>query len=753
MRTDSRPTSRRKLWRPSSTGIPASTVLRFGRKENFWEMGDTGPCGPCTEIHYDLGPAADAIPDPDDARSGVNGDNCRVIEIWNLVFIQYNRGADGKLSPLPKKHVDTGMGFRRLAAVVQGKTSNYDTDLFSPIFRAIERKQGGPTGRRRVPPTSRSASSRTTSDAVRGLLPTACCRATRARLRPAAHPAAGLQRFGRQALEMKEPFIHRLVDAVVSVLGRRFPSRPAPRSSRAAHRVGGESPSRRPSTGLDLYAQLADRVRGEGRDHIDGGEAYDLYATFGFPRDLVELMAREDGLRVESSGWDAAQAAHREASKSAGAFGRGFDAEALEGLPATERCYYRAGAAGEGDGLRATARLVKAVDDTHLVLDRSPFYSESGGQVSDRGVITGEGFRFRVDDVRLVGDIVLHVGEVEEGSLASAPASLTAAVDAARRAAVMRNHTGTHLLHWALKRVLGEHATQQGSLVAEDRLRFDVAHPKAISLEEIEEIERLVNERVVENAALGTTLEDLEAARARGVTALFGEKYADRVRVVDIGGFSTELCGGTHCAATGDIGAFVIASEGAVQAGVRRIEALTGPAAIRVMQDERRLLRETAAAVKAKVEEIPARVEALQKQVKELKKAGGRQAGADAGSLAKELLGKASSAGDAKVVVARIEGDAKALSDVADILRNNHGAVAGLLAAAQDDKVLVVAFASADLAGKRVHAGQIAKLAAGILGGGGGGRPDFAQAGGKDATKIEEALASSRAAIEAALAS
>jgi alanyl-tRNA synthetase len=739
------------LW-PEITGIPADRVMRFGRKDNFWEMGDVGPCGPCTEIHYDLGPEADEIPDPSDARSGVNRDNCRVIEIWNLVFIQYNRSQDGRLSPLPKQHVDTGMGFERLVTVLQGKTSNYDTDLFTPIFAAIEKVTGRSYGRTN---SAEDIAFRVIADHVRtlsvafadGVLPKNEGRGyvLRRILRRAA-------RFGRQSLGMKRPFIHELVGSVVEVLGDAFPEI-AQRRDHIEHLIESEEKAfaKTLDRGLDLYAQLADRVRASGREAIDGGEAYDLYATYGFPRDLVELMAREDGLGVESAGWDAAQAAHREASKSEGRFELGFDAEALEGLPATEQRYYREGHLGDGDGLSCSAQILKVLQDTHVVLDRSPFYSECGGQVSDCGVIEGEGFRFAVSDVRMAGDVVLHIGDIVEGSAAKLPAEVTARVDGDRRRAIMRNHTGTHLLHWALKKVLGDHATQQGSLVAADKLRFDVAHPKAISPEEIEEIERLVNEKIVANAALVTTLESLDEARARGVTALFGEKYDDDVRVVDIAGFSTELCGGTHCSATGDIGAFVVLSESAVQAGVRRIEAATGTAALSSIQAERRVLREAAGALKSSPEELPNRVAALVKQVKELKKSGGRQAAQDAGALAHQLLEAAEVRGEARLVVTQLDIDGKSVSEVADVLRNNQGPVAGTLIAEAGKKVVLVCFASPELAGKSVHAGELAKLAAGILGGGGGGRPDFAQAGGKDASKIAEALEAVRETLRQAL--
>ncbi|MCB9833605.1 MAG: alanine--tRNA ligase [Planctomycetes bacterium] len=740
-----------RLW-PSLTGIAPERVLRFGKKENFWEMGETGPCGPCTEIHYDRGPAAGEIADPTNPVTGVNADSPRVIEIWNLVFIQYDRRPDGSLVSLPAKHVDTGMGFERLTSVLQGKNSNYDTDLFAPIFARIAEVTGVTHGGTMSPA---DIACRVLADHIRtlcvafadGVLPGNEGRGyvLRRILRRAA-------RFGRQALAQTEPFIHRLVPAVVEVLGGTFPEIPA-RADHIALLIESEEKAfaKTLDRGLQLYADLAQGVRKRGQERIAGAEAFDLYATYGFPRDLVELMAREDGLAIESASWDEAEERHRQASRTEGSFGHKFDLKELEGLPATESLFYRAGHGGSGDGLASEARPIKLIERGHLVLDRSPFYAESGGQVGDRGTITGPGFRFEVEETRKVGGIVVHEGRLIEGDPAALPEFVTARVDVARREATMRNHTATHLLHWALREVLGDHATQQGSLVAPDRLRFDVTHPRAIGSDEIERIEALVNGRIVANTALGTTLENLDDARARGVTALFGEKYDDLVRVVDIGGYSTELCGGTHVSATGDIGPFLIVAESAVQAGVRRIEAVTGLGAVARIQEERRLLREAAVALKAKPQDLPTRIDQLQQQMRELKKSGGQKAAADAGGLARELLAAAPEQGGARMVVNAVDLPGKDLAALADVLRNNHGATCGLLAASEEGKVTVVAFASAELAG-RVHAGKLVKEIAGMLGGGGGGRPDFAQAGGKEVERLSEALETARSRLREALA-
>ncbi|MFT7620365.1 MAG: alanyl-tRNA synthetase [Planctomycetota bacterium] len=744
-------TEAEKLW-TEVTDISKDRILRFGKKDNFWEMGDTGPCGPCTEIHYDRGPGAGEIPDPDNPGGAVNGDFPRVIEIWNLVFIQYNRNKDGSLENLPAQHVDTGMGFERLVAVMQEKNSNYETDLFAPIFDGIEEHTGV---RHKSTDDPADIACRVIADHIRtlcvafadGALPGNEGRGyvLRRILRRAA-------RFGRQNLHQEKPFIFKLVSSVAAALGDIFPEIEE-RQDHISLLIHTEEKAfaKTLDRGLALYSELSGKVKAAGSKEISGEEAFDLYATFGFPRDLVELMAREDDLTVASKGWDEAQETHRQASKSEGAFGHSFDLKQLEGLAASKSMFYREGHGGSGNGVSLETTPLKLIDGTFLVLAETPFYSECGGQVGDCGQITGEGFRFQVESTSTEGSLVIHQGQLLEGDANNLPKVVLAEVDEARRLAIMRNHTGTHLLHWALKEVLGDHATQQGSLVAADRLRFDLTHPKAITADELAKIESMVNAKIIENNSLVTTLENLDSAKKRGVTALFGEKYEEDVRVVDIAGYSTELCGGTHVNATGDIGPFLILSESSVQAGVRRIEAITGLAAVERMQEERTLLRAAVGTLKAKPEELVTRIDALQQQVKELKKTGGKKLAADAGTIARQLLENAQEVNGSKLIVARIEGGAKDLASVADAIRNNHGAVAGLLLNEDGGKVPLVAFASKDLAGSKVHAGKLAKEVAAVLGGGGGGRPDFAQAGGKNPGEIEAALAAAKAHLEAAL--
>ncbi len=725
-----------RIWK-ECTDVDPAHVLRFGRKDNFWEMGDSGPCGPCTEIHIDRGGPGSDPADGARRESGVNAGNERFMEIWNNVFIQFNRRADGALEELPSKHVDTGMGFERVLAVLNGKSSNYETDLFQPLFRRIEKL----TGRRYEGGQSESdVAFRVIADHVRGLTAAIADGALPSNegrgyvLRRLLRRAA---RFGRQQLGMSTPFIHGVVGTVVDVLGDAFPEMKA-RRDHIAHIIEAEEKSflLTLDKGLILFEELARRVEKESASAIPGAAAFDLYATFGFPRDLVELMARERNLSVDLAGWSAAEAKHREASRGEGTGKWLVDPEQLKGLPGTLALAH--GGTGS-DGLSAAAKLVKIVDGRFLILDRTPFYAESGGQVGDEGEIRGDGFLFRVSDTRRMGDVVVHVGSIVEG--ANPPAQLEARVNAERRRNIMANHTATHLMHWALREVLGTHATQQGSLVAPERLRFDLTHPKAVSAEELERIERLVNERVASATTLQSTVEKLEAAKARGVTALFGEKYGDEVRVVDVGGYSRELCGGTHCFNTGEIGAFVILSESAVQAGVRRIEAVTRGAAITRLQEQRRLLRDCAQALKSAEAEIPTRILGLQEQVKELKKGGAKKAAGGAEQESQRLLAAATPCGKGLLVQGVLKDfPAAELAGLCDQLRGSGQPLCGVLGIEDGEKALLAVFASKELGGA-VHAGQVIKAIAPVIGGGGGGRPEFAQAGGKDKTRLAEAVA------------
>ncbi len=739
-----------RIW-IEKAGVHPSRVLRFGRKANFWEMGDTGPCGPCTEIHIDRGGPGTNPNDGADPRIGVNVGNERFIELWNNVFMEFNRLDDGRLEKLPAQSVDTGMGFERILSVLQKKSSNYDTDLFQPIFASIERLTGK---RYESGPGQKDIAFRVIADHTRavtaafadGALPSNEGRGyvLRRLIRRAS-------RFGRQALGEKEPFLFEVVPTVAEILGDVFPEM----RTRVEHvqllvKSEEESFGKTLDRGLVLFENVATKLARTGSKTIDGGEAYELYATYGFPQDLVELMARERGLLVDLTGWDRAREAHQNASKAEGKFKQVLSAEALASVKPTRSTYHE-------DGPRALTLetdvlyLGKAGSDESeigVVLAESPFYAEGGGQVGDSGVIEAVdgSFKIEVRDTRRMGAVIVHLGKLTRSQGAADVAAFAkkrvrAAVDGARRDRTRKNHTATHLMHRALKEVLGAHVAQQGSYVGPDRLRFDISHPKGVTPEEIERVETIVNQKIGENAAALTTVEKLDAAKARGVVAMFGEKYDETVRVLDVGGWSLELCGGTHVRAAGDIGPFVIVSERAVQAGVRRIEALTGPEAVKYVQDQRRLVREVAASLKSSVEDIPSRLEQLQAQLKEAKKKGAASAGGDVAASFEKLKTLIATRGDARVVVLDLPDlDQAGVRDLADRAKSLHEKFALAIFGREEGRVPFV-IACAGLAPKPLNAGAIAKAVSAHLGGGGGGRPDLAQGQGQNPSGVPGAIA------------
>jgi alanyl-tRNA synthetase len=740
-----------RIWR-EETDIDPSHVLRFDRRDNFWEMGETGPCGPCSEIHIDRGSPGDDPRAGADPKLGVNAGNERFIELWNLVFMEFNRLDDGSLRPLPARHVDTGMGFERVTAVLQHKSSNYDTDLFAPIFRGLEEIVGHAYGAGDSP---RDVAFRVIADHLRavsvafadGALPSNTGRGyvLRRLIRRAA-------RYGSQALGMGEPFIHRLVPTVAEVLGRAF-GEIRGRSDHIALVLREEEQAfgRTLGRGLVQFEKLAEALSKADETILPGEKVFDLYATYGFPQDLVELMARERSLAVDLEGWKRAEEAHQAASRSEGKFKQILSAEQLEGIPPTESTFHEQGRASVEQRARALSLVPESPRKGQLILDRSPFYPESGGQVGDSGIIesTDGRFRFIVDDTVKMGSVVVHVGSWE-GHLppkGSVGPEVIARVNADRRDRTRRNHTATHLLHHALRQVLGEHVTQQGSYVGPDRLRFDLSHPRAIGAEELEEIEALVNARVYANAELVTTVEELEAAKARGVMALFGEKYDQRVRVVSVGP-STELCGGTHVRAAGDIGPFVVVSEGAIQAGVRRIEALTGPAAVEHVQHERRWLAQAARSLKVKPNNLAERIEKLQQQVKAAKKQKQASSGADAGSALERLKqALVSEHGIARAVVDLPELDTTALRDLGERAKSL-GPDHALVLFARDGERVPFLVLIGGKAREKLHAGKLAGQLAEVLGGGGGGRPDRAQGQGTRAEGVPKAVELARESLK-----
>ena len=827
---------------PSETGIPPERVLRFGAKDNFWEMGETGPCGPCSEIHIDLGPDACDRQGVPGHTCWVNGDCGRYVEIWNLVFIQYNRFEDGTLKELPAKHVDTGMGLERLVAVMQGKLSNYDTDLFTPLFDKLAELTGFRYG---TGSTKHDMAMRVVADHVRalssaiadGALPGKMGRSyvLRRLLRRAA-------RYGRQVLNMERPFMGELIPVVADIFASTFPEiAERQRHIELTIRDEEEAFAKTIDRGIHCFQGLSDKLSAKNCAIIPGVDAYCLYHQDGFPRDLIDLMAREQGLTVDEEGWSAAELEHKRRSKAAQEKGL-FDLSAIEGLPATEFLGYWEREQATKEGTLASAKPLKLLQ-THalafasspffndngerlaesglaeaegfrfqinqvakhqgqflhygevtqgdpdiptevlkvflfdsgsgtyqkpsevqvsevirrdaLILDQTPFYAEAGGQVGDHGIITGPGFQFQVIDTGKLGDIFVHFGHLEQGRPDKLPEEVTAMVDLERRRDIAANHTATHLMHWALKRVLSKDANQHGSLVTPQRLRFDVTHRQAITTDQQEEIERLVNSRIAENTPLQMTVEDLKSAKERGVTALFGEKYGDKVRVITIGQYSQELCGGTHCLRTGDIGYFRIISESASEAGVRRLEALTRNAAIEEAIANRSILRGAARQLGASPAEVGHRIEALQAQVKILKKKGASEIKQDIGKRRRELLAGATIATGIHVIVEQLEGyESRELDEIADALRSGSEKVAGFLAAVTGGKLYLLAFSSKELAEqKRFNASILVREIAPMVDGRGGGRPDFAKGGGTAVDKLESALARARKAIAEALSS
>jgi alanyl-tRNA synthetase len=720
-------------------GVDPARLSRRDEKDNFWSMGDTGPCGPCTEIFYDHGPGVAGGPpgSPDE-------DGDRYVEIWNLVFMQFDRAADGTLTPLPKPSVDTGMGLERIAAVLQGVHSNYDIDLFRNLIDAAAKVTG--TKDRSSP------SLRVIADHIRaasflitdGVLP--------------GNEGRGyvLRRIIRRALRhgyelgVQEPFFHALVKPLEREMGRAFPELTA--AAGHVERVLGTEEARFAETlsqGMRILEEALAGVRG---GELAGDVVFRLYDTYGFPVDLTADVARARGIAVDRDGFEIAMEQQRERARSASKFAmaQGGDLQ-IEGK--TRFTGY--------DGTTGTGRVTAILRDNALVqelqmgergalvLDETPFYAESGGQVGDKGQIFIAGragsLRFRVEDTQKGGEAHLHVGVCEAGSVRVGDA-VEAEVDAAARAATVLNHSATHLLHAALRRVLGNHVTQKGSLVAPDRLRFDFSHYEAIRPEQLAEIERLANAEIRRNTEGRIRLMRYDDAVASGAMALFGEKYGDEVRVLSFGDFSTELCGGTHVRRTGDIGLLKITSESGIAAGIRRIEAVTGELALARIAEEEATLARLAELVKGsradlepKVRQVLERNRTLEKEVQQLKSrlASGGGGGGDITAGARVVAG-------VKLVIRRLDDgtDAKTLREVVDRTKDKLGSGVVVLAAADpaDGRVSLAAGVTKDLTG-RIRAGDLVNAVAEKVGGRGGGRPDFAQAGGNDPAALDAALA------------
>ncbi|MBM1144595.1 alanine--tRNA ligase [Alcanivorax sp. ZXX171] len=711
-------------------GVSAERFSRLD-EDNFWQMGDTGPCGPSSEIFYDHG--ADV---PGGPPGSEDGDLDRYIEIWNLVFMQYDRQDDGELQPLPKPSVDTGMGLERIAAVKQGVHSNYEIDLFQNLLKAAAKATGcddlEEKSLRVIADHIRSASFLITD----GVVPS--------------NEGRGyvLRRIIRRALRhghklgQDKPFFHTLVQALVDEMGDAYPelAREQARVEKALL-AEEEQFGRTLAAGMKVLEGAMADLDG---DTLPGRLVFQLYDTHGFPPDLTADVARERGLGVDMDGFEQEMEAQRQRARGAGAFGNDYsdrlNIDAVTDFSGYEKHQDQA----EVEGLYRDGEAVERLDagDTGMVvLKRTPFYAESGGQVGDRGVLAGDGGRFDVEDTRKRGQAHIHIGTMREGALKVGD-KVDAYVDLERRRAIMRHHSATHLLHAALRQVLGEHVQQKGSLVAPDYLRFDFSHGEALSAEQRDEIETLVNRQILANAAVTTELMDMDAAKKAGATALFGEKYADEVRVLTMGtdGFSKELCGGTHVQRTGDIGLFKITLETSAAAGVRRIEAVTGEFALAAVRDQERALEEIAATVKSSPELAAERVGAQARRLRELEKEVERLKQKLASGAGGDLTAEAREVNGVKVLATKVDGaDAKTLRVTMDKVKDKLGSAVILLAAADGDKVALVAGVTKDLT-DRVKAGDLMKHVAEQVGGKGGGRPDMAQGGGSDAAALPAAL-------------
>lgn len=713
-----------ELWK-KVTDISPERVLRFGKKDNFWEMGETGPCGPCSEIHYYVGD------DPSSqSADGVN-DSDEYWELWNLVFIQNNRLPDGSLEELPNKHVDTGAGLERIAAVLQGKRSNYDTDLFQPIIKAQEQALG-------VTYSAEPVAHRAISDHIRmlsfaiadGVLPSNEGRGYVARriLRRAA-------RFGH-GMGTHEPFLTHLVPTVAELMGDVYPEL-VEKQSHVEKVIEAEEVSFNETLdrGLEQFDKIIADLSGR---TIPGEAAFRLYDTFGFPLDLTVQMARERGLSVDEEGFETAMGEQRRRARSEGKFR--LDLSDKDWTVVTE------GSDSEFLGYtdlssESTVRRYHRSDGTVLlVLDKTPFYGEQGGQIGDTGMLSGDGFKVRINNTVKEGDTHIHVGEFEEGD-ALAGEKITAEVDQQRRECIKKNHTATHLLHRALKMVLGDHVQQAGSLVHPDYLRFDLTHYQRIEAAEIRRIEEIVNGEILKNIPLDISVKDFDTARAEGAEAIFEEKYGDQVRVISIPDFSKELCGGTHVERTGDIGFFKITEETSLAAGVRRIVGVTGPGAVDYIIKGFESLEDVKRMLNSSTEDLSQRVRSLVEQRKrlerELKKV---RASAGADDLA-ALVQSAAEVEGMKMVVSRISAeDSDHLNSLGDQLRAILGRGVGVLGAVIDEKPSSVCVVTDDLIESGVKAGDIVRNIGKELGGGGGGKAHLATAGGKDPAKLDDAL-------------
>lgn len=735
-----------EIWE-KEVGIPRERIIRIGdnkgapyASDNFWQMGDTGPCGPCTEIFYDHG---DHIWGGPPGSPEEDGD--RYIEIWNIVFMQFNRQADGTMEPLPKPSVDTGMGLERIAAVLQHVNSNYDIDLFRTLIEAVAKVTGSTD--------LGNKSLRVIADHIRscaflvadGVLPSNENR------------GYVLRRIIRRAvrhgnmLGAKETFFYKLVGPLIEVMGSAGEELKRQQAQvEQVLKTEEEQFARTLERGLALLDEELAKLQG---DTLDGETAFRLYDTYGFPVDLTADVCRERNIKVDEAGFEAAMEEQRRRAREASGFGADYNAMIRVDSASEFKGYDHLELNGKVTALFVDGKAVEAINagqEAVVVLDQTPFYAESGGQVGDKGELKGAGFTFAVDDTQKYGQAIGHLGKLSAGALKVGDA-VQADVDEARRARIRLNHSATHLMHAALRQVLGTHVAQKGSLVSDKVLRFDFSHNEAMKPSEIREVEDLVNAQIRRNLPIETNIMDLDAAKAKGAMALFGEKYDERVRVLSMGDFSTELCGGTHASRTGDIGLFRIISESGTAAGIRRIEAVTGEGAMATVHAQSDRLNDIAHLLKGdsqnlgdKVRAVLERTRQLEKELQQLKDQAAAQESANLSSKAVDLNG-------VKLLVSELAGiEPKMLRTMVDDLKNQLGSTVIVLATVVEGKVSLIAGVSKDVT-DRVKAGELIGMVAQQVGGKGGGRPDMAQAGGTDAAALPAALASVQGWVSAKL--
>ncbi|HBZ0077845.1 alanyl-tRNA synthetase [Klebsiella pneumoniae] len=734
------------IW-ANEVGVPRERIIRIGdnkgapfASDNFWQMGDTGPCGPCTEIFFDHG---DHIWGGPPGSPEEDGD--RYIEIWNIVFMQFNRQADGTMEPLPKPSVDTGMGLERIAAVLQHVNSNYDIDLFRDLIASVAKVTGATDLTNKL--------LRVIADHIRS-----CAFLVADGVIPSnENRGYVLRRIIRRAIRhgnmlgAKDTFFWKLVAPLIDVMGSAGDELKQQQAQvEQVLKTEEEQFARTLERGLALLDEELSKLKG---DTLDGETAFRLYDTYGFPVDLTADVCRERNIKVDEAGFEAAMEEQRRRARESSGFGADYNAMIRVDGASEFKGYDHLELNGKVTALFIDGKAVDSVSagqEAVVILDQTPFYAESGGQVGDKGELKGAGFSFAVSDTQKYGQAIGHIGKVASGSLKVGDA-VQADVDEARRQRIRLNHSATHLMHAALRQVLGTHVAQKGSLVNDKALRFDFSHFEAMKPEEIRAVEDLVNAQIRRNLAIETKIMDIDAARASGAMALFGEKYDDRVRVLRMGDFSTELCGGTHAARTGDIGLFRITSESGTAAGVRRIEAVTGEGAMAILHAQSDQLNDIAQLLKGdshnlgeKVRAALERTRQLEKELQQLKEQAAAQESANLSSKAEEING-------VKLLVSELTGvEPKMLRTMVDDLKNQLGSTIVVLATVADGKVSLIAGVSKDVT-DRVKAGELVGMVAQQVGGKGGGRPDMAQAGGTDASALPAALASVKGWVSAKL--